>query len=257
MEVEKGEIVMLFGTPVWKIIVDAYIVWILVFFVVKFLVSNKRMLSIAISFLFVYALAWIANHFELLISSSILTYLVQWLPVLLIIIMAPDIRRSLEMVWKGDIRDGSFVISSERTKNSIVEAATTMASQKTGALITIEKHNTLDQYADRAVTLNAEVSKELLLNIFTPKTPLHDGAIIIRGDHVLCAGAYFVLSDNQNFEKTMGSRHRAGLGISEITDSMTIIVSEETGNVSIAIEGIMLKINDRDKLLEYLNMFMK
>jgi diadenylate cyclase len=96
-----------------------------------------------------------------------------------------------------------------------------------------------------------------LINIFTPNTPLHDGAVIIRGDYILCAGAYFVLSDNQNFDKTMGSRHRAGLGISEITDSLTIICSEETGSVSIAVEGIMLKINDRDKLMEYINMFMK
>ncbi len=106
--------------------------------------------------------------------------------------------------------------------------------------------------------MNSDVSKEVLINIFTPNTPLHDGAVIIRGgDQILCAGAYFVLSDNQNYDKTMGSRHRAGLGISEITDSLTILVSEETGNTSVAIEGILLKMNDREKLLEYLNMFMK
>ncbi len=248
---------MIYNIPIWKFIVDLYIVWVLVFFLVKFLLSNKRMLSIATSFLFVYLLSYVANLFEFPITSPILTYVVEWMPILIIIIMAPDIRRSLEMVWKADTRNELVVMGSEKTKQAIVDAAMYLSSQQIGALMTIEKHNTLDQYAERAITMNSEVSKEILINIFTPNTPLHDGAVIIRGDSILCAGAYFVLSDNQNFDKTMGSRHRAGLGISEITDSLTIIVSEETGSVSIAVEGIMLKINDRDKLMEYINMFMK
>jgi len=248
---------MLFGVEIWKIVVDAYIVWVLAVFLIKFLVSNKRMLSIAITFLFVYLLAFLANLLDLLVSTVFLNYLQEWMPILMIIIMAPDIRRSLEIVWKSDSRNEMVVMGSERTKQSIIEAAMYLSSQKIGALMTIEKHNTLDQYAERAIMMNSEVSKELLINIFTPNTPLHDGAVIIRGDLIVCAGAYFVLSDNQNFEKTTGSRHRAGLGISEITDSLTVIVSEETGNVSIAVEGIMLKINDRDKLMEYINMFMK
>ncbi|MDI6452156.1 diadenylate cyclase CdaA [Peloplasma aerotolerans] len=248
---------MIFGIPIWKVIVDAYIVWVLVFFLVKVLVSNKRMLSIAISFLFVYILAYFANQFNLLISTPVLTYLAEWMPILMIVIMAPDIRRSLEVVWKADARSETLVMGSEKTKQSIVDAAMYLSSQNIGALITIEKHNTLDQYADRAIMMNSEVSKEVLINIFTPNTPLHDGGVIIRGDSILCAGAYFILSDNENFDKTMGSRHRAGLGISEMTDSLTVIVSEETGHVSIAVEGIMLKINDRDKLMEYINMFMK
>ncbi|MBE0700707.1 MAG: TIGR00159 family protein [Acholeplasmataceae bacterium] len=247
----------MFGTPIWKILVDAYIIWILAFFLVKFLVSNKRMLSIATSFLFIYLLAYLASLFDFIVSAKIFSFMIEWLPLALIVIMAPDIRRSLEVVWKADVRHESLVMGSEKTKQSIVDAAVSLAAQKIGALITIEKHNTLDQYAERAIMMNSEVSKELLVNIFTPLTPLHDGAVIIRGDSILCAGAYFILSDNQNFEKTMGSRHRAGLGISEITDSLTVIVSEETGNLSIAIEGIMLKINDRDKLMEYINMFMK
>jgi diadenylate cyclase len=248
---------MLYDIPIWKVAVDAYFVWVLVFFLVKFLLGNKRMLSIAVSFLFVYLLAYIANLLDLLISAPILSYLAEWMPVLIIVIMAPDIRRSLEIVWKADTRNDKLVMGSEKTKQNIVDAAMYLSSQSIGGLITIEKHNTLDQYAERAITMNCEVSKEVLINIFTPNTPLHDGAVIIRGDLILCAGAYFVLSDNQNFDKTMGSRHRAGLGISEITDSLTVLVSEETGHISICVEGIMLKINDRDKLMEYINMFMK
>lgn len=249
---------MIFGVPIWKFIVDAYFLWIFTFFIVKFLISNKRMLSIAMSFLLVYVLSYLANDiFQLKVTGPILSYVAQWMPILLIVIMAPDIRRSLEIVWKSDARGDHIIMGSQKTKESIVDAAMYLSSQQVGALITIEKHNTLDQYAERAIMMNSEVSKEVLINIFTPNTPLHDGAVIIRGDSILCAGAYFVLSDNQNFEKTMGSRHRAGLGISEITDSLTVIVSEETGNISIAVEGIMLKMNDRDKLMEYINMFMK
>ncbi|MBN2268424.1 MAG: diadenylate cyclase CdaA [Acholeplasmataceae bacterium] len=248
---------MIFGIPIWKIIVDAYVIWVMVFFLIKFLVTNKKILSVVLSFVFIYIIAYFANYFGILISSMVLNYLTEWLPIALIVVMAPDLRRSIENIWKADTKRDNIVMGSEKTKQSIVDAAMFLSSQQIGALMTIEKHNTLDQYADRAIQMNSIVSKEILINIFTPNTPLHDGAVIIRGDQILCAGAYFVLSDNQNFDKTMGSRHRAGLGISEVTDSLTIIVSEETGSVSIAVEGIMLKLNDRDKLMEYINMFMK
>ncbi|MFP4187617.1 MAG: diadenylate cyclase CdaA [Acholeplasmataceae bacterium] len=248
---------MIFGEPIWKVLLDTYIVWIFVYFIFKFLVHNKRMLNLVVSFVLVYVIAYIAARLELVVSEPVLTYVVEWLPIIFIFIMAPDIRRSLEVLWKTDARKTSIVMGSEKTKRNIVDAVMELSENRTGALITIEKHNTLDQYAERAVMMHSEVSKELLINVFTPRTPLHDGAVIIRGDQILCAGAYFVLSDNQNFERTMGSRHRAGLGISEMTDSMTLIVSEETGGISIAIEGIMLKITSREKLMEYVNMFMK
>lgn len=248
---------MLFGVPIWKLIVDFYIIWIFVHLGLQFVLTNKRMLGLAISFLFVYGLSLLAAYFDFKASLSFLDYLVEWGPLLILVLMAPEIRRAIEIIFKADVKSDSFVMGSAKTKEAIVDAAMALSAQKTGALITIEKHNTLDQFAERAVMMNSEISKELLVNIFTPLTPLHDGAVIIRGDNILCAGAYFILSDNENFDKTMGSRHRAGLGISEITDSLTIICSEETGNVSIAIEGIMLKINDRDKLMEYINMFMK
>lgn len=248
---------MIFGVPIWKFIVDFYIVWIFIYLGLQFVLTNKRMLGLVIAFIFIYGLSLLANFLDLRASQNILDYFLEWGPLLILVLMSPDIRRAIEILFKADVKSEAFVMGSAKTKESVVDAAMALSAQKIGALITIEKHNTLDQFAERAVVMNSEISKELLLNIFTPLTPLHDGAVIIRGDYILCAGAYFVLSDNENFEKTMGSRHRAGLGISEITDSLTIIVSEETGSVSIAIEGIMLKINDRDKLMEYVNMFMK
>ena len=165
---------------------------------------------------------------------------------------APEIRIGLErMNSKTKNKNEKFL--TYNTKLDICDAVFYLASRKIGALITIENHTSLDQFANKAVELNSRVSKELLINIFTPLTPLHDGAVIIRNDKIRCAAAYFVLSDNANHDKTMGSRHRAGLGISEISDSLTIIVSEQTGNISVATEGVLMKVPTKEKLLEFMS----
>ncbi|MFB0638057.1 diadenylate cyclase [Candidatus Phytoplasma solani] len=176
----------------------------------------------------------------------------------IIIIKAPYLRNiSNNWVKYWHAKRKNVFMGGDLTQKEIIATVMELSSQKIGALITIEKNNTLEQYAQKAILINGDVSKELLLNIFTPNTPLHDGAVIIRGDKILCAGAYFTLSSaDENFDKKTGSRHRAALGISEITDSMTVVVSEETGNISIALEGIMIKINEKAKLQEYLAIFM-
>ncbi|UKI48787.1 MAG: DNA integrity scanning protein DisA nucleotide-binding domain protein [Clostridium sp.] len=159
----------------------------------------------------------------------------------MLLFLAPEIRRELDFSGKMDGKGEAMLSSNDFTKNAIADATMYLSSHKIGALITIEKHNSLDQYAEKAIQLNSDVSKELLINIFTPNTPLHDGAVIIRGNKIRCAGAYYVLTKHEDLDKTTGSRHRAGLGISEVTDSLTVIVSEETGNISIASEGFMIK----------------
>ena len=240
-----------------KVLLDAYIVWIIVYFLLSFFMGSKRVFKIFLSVVFIYLITFIAKQFKLEVSYEVLTYVERWLPLALVVILSPDIRRSFETAWMVDSKKDIAVLGSQETKNHIVEAIMYLSSQKIGALITIEKHNSLYQYADRAIIMNSLVSKELLINIFTPLTPLHDGAVIIRGDNIRCAGAYYVLSETTKYDKTMGSRHRAALGISEVSDSLTMVVSEETGTISIVIEGIMLKANDREKIYEYINMFMK
>ncbi|MFA6801125.1 MAG: diadenylate cyclase [Acholeplasmataceae bacterium] len=247
---------MIFGIPIWKFIVEFYIVFVCVLFLFKVVTSHKKFMSLGILYLILFIVYKVVAYYEIAISAEILKYVITWFPLVIVIILAPEIRRSLDLIWKKEHRI-SFLVGSDQTKQSIVDATFDLASHKIGALITIEKHNTLDQYAERAIMMNSDVTKEVLINIFTPLTPLHDGAVIIRGDKILCAGAYFVLSENETYDKTMGSRHRAGLGISEVTDSLTILVSEETGDVSIAVEGILLKMNDHEKLSEYINMFLK
>ena len=242
---------------IFKIILDAYILWIIFYFLLSFFLSSKRVFKIFVITVFIYFLALGAKHLKLEVSHQILSYTTMWLPFFVVVILSPDIRRSLETAWVTDSKQDGASFGSQETKTHIVEAAMYLSSQNIGALITIEKYNSLDQYAERAIIMNALVSKELLINIFIPNTPLHDGAVIIRGDEIRCAGAYYTLSETVKQDKTMGSRHRAALGISEITDSLTIVVSEETGNISIIIEGIMIRANDREKIYEYINMYIK
>lgn len=241
----------------WKILVDAYLIWIAVLFIFKLVVVNKRILNLSLIFIVLLGVNFLAKTLDLKASVPLLTYVIQFYPIILVVIMAPDIRRSLEIMWKKESTSSAVIMGSETTRDHIVDAAMYLSSENIGAIITIEKHNTLDQFADRAIMMHSDISKEVLINIFSPNTPLHDGAVIVRGDKILCAGAYFILSEKEVGDKTMGSRHRAALGISEVTDALTVIVSEETGDISIAVEGILLKMNDRDKLMEYISMFMR
>jgi len=114
----------------------------------------------------------------------------------------------------------------------------------------------LEQYSERAITLNSDVSKELLEQIFIKDSPLHDGGVIIRGNKIICAAAYYTLTQDQTIDKTVGSRHRAGMGISEISDSVTIIVSEETGNIHFAHSGFMEITSTKNELFEYLDLYL-
>lgn len=236
---------------------DLYIFWAVVFFFLSFFLSSKRVFKLLIIVIFVYLLAWGVEKLNLKISFTILKEVRFWLPIFVIVILSPDIRRSFENIWLNESKSESVSLNTEETKQEIIEAALFLSSQRHGALITIEKYNSLDSFAEKAIIMDAVVSKELLVNIFEPNTPLHDGAVIIRGNEIRCAGAYYFLSETEKHDKTMGSRHRAALGVSEISDSLTIVVSEETGNISIVIEGIMIRANDHEKLLEYLNMYLK
>lgn len=246
-----------FGQDLWRLFLDFYLIWLLVIFIYKIVFRNSKIFNFVMIFMVLGVVSLLTQKLGLKVSGSIFSYIVEWFPVLLIVIMAPDFRRMIEFTWKKDNKNENIIMGDQSTREAIVNAAFYLSSQNTGALMTIEKHNTLDQFADRAIMMHSSISKELLINIFVPNTPLHDGAVIIRGDEILCAGAYFILSEKEVEDKTMGSRHRAALGISEVTDSLTIIVSEETGDVSIAVEGILLKMNDKEKLREYLGMFMR
>lgn len=165
-----------------------------------------------------------------------------------------DVQKAITKVFKSK-EERATTHGSIETKEEVISAAVVLSYRKIGAIICFEKYNSLSHYAEKAIPLNSTVNKELLLNIFTPNTPLHDGAVIIKNDTLICAGAYFTISKTELADKTTGSRHRAALGISEETDALTLVVSEETGNISIAYNGVLMKMKDVEQLRSYLNLY--
>ena len=175
----------------------------------------------------------------------------------LIVVLQPELRKALEELGKKNIIssvlpfDNSHRVNeefSEKTINEITKACVEMGKVRTGALIVIEQKVSLRDYERTGIDVDGIVTSQLLINIFEHNTPLHDGAVIIQGNRVVSATCYLPLSDNLGLSKEMGTSHRAGVGISEITDSLTIIVSEETGKISVAYEGELERNLDADSL---------
>ena len=175
----------------------------------------------------------------------------------MIVVMQPELRHALEQLGQKNFIADILTLDavkeeketfSDRTADAIVKACVEMSKAKTGALIVIENNVPLGEYERTGITMDALVSSQLLLNIFEHNTPLHDGAVIIRGDRIVSATCYLPLSDNMGISKELGTRHRAGLGVSENTDSLTVIVSEETGKVSIAFGGQLIRNIDSENL---------
>ena len=179
----------------------------------------------------------------------------------IIIIFQPELRRALEQLGKQNFIATLFDSSSSerrerfttQTINELIKAAFEMSKNKTGALIVIEQNVALGDYERTGIPIDAVVSSQLLVNIFEHNTPLHDGAVIMRNNRIVAATCYLPLSDSLEINKELGTRHRAGIGISEVSDSMTIIVSEETGDVSVAVGGELFRGLDADNLRKKLS----
>ena len=189
-----------------------------------------------------------------------LCYIIAYLAIgitALLIVFQPELRKALEELGKKNIVRSIVPFDEQKDKNKrfsdksineIIRATVEMANVKTGALIILEKDIVLSEYERTGINLDSAISSQLLINIFEHNTPLHDGAVIIRGDRIVAATCYLPLSDNLGLSKELGTRHRAGVGISEVSDSLTIIVSEETGKISVAIGGKLLRNVDGDLL---------
>lgn len=179
----------------------------------------------------------------------------------IVIVFQPELRRALEQLGRKRFISSLFAFDnsrsgeerfSDKTVSEIVKASYDMGKVKTGALIVIEKELSLAEYERTGIGVDGLVSSQLLINIFEHNTPLHDGAVIIRGNRIVSATCYLPLSDNMELSKALGTRHRAGVGISEVTDSITVIVSEETGRVSVANLGKLYVNLEPDELKEML-----
>lgn len=224
-------------------------------------IKNTRAWALLKGLAFILIFWLVAAYFHmntiLWLGSNILGYVVT----ALIIVMQPELRKALEELGNKEIisnvlpfsgtkrAEGAF---SDRTINEIAKACVEMGKVKTGALIVIECKSPLGDFERTGIDVDGLVTSQLLINIFEHNTPLHDGAVIVRGNRVASATCYLPLSDNLNLDKNLGTRHRAGLGISEVTDAVTVIVSEETGKISVAYKGELERNLDSEKLKEML-----
>ncbi len=172
----------------------------------------------------------------------------------LVIVFQPEFRRALEQLGQNSIMSPLFETKdkterfSDKTIDEIVSATFDLAKTKTGALIVIEKDIPLNEFEKSGIALDAVISSQLIMNIFEINTPLHDGAVIVRGNRIVAATSYLPLSEDTGISKDLGTRHRAALGISESSDSLTIVVSEETGKVSVAVDRTLIRNVDGDYL---------
>ena len=182
----------------------------------------------------------------------------------LLIVFQPELRKALEELGQKKIVSSILPFDenkdrnirfTDRTVNEIVRATSELAKAKTGALIIMEKDIIISEYERTGIIIDSANSSQLLINIFEHNTPLHDGAVIVRGDRIVAATCYLPLSDNMGLSKDLGTRHRAAVGISEVSDSLTVIVSEETGMISVAVGGKLLRNIDGDLLRRKLNDF--
>ena len=175
----------------------------------------------------------------------------------LAVIFQPELRRALEHIGRGNIfnitRNSLASVDVTHVIDEIVAACVSCAKTRTGALIILERDTGLQDYFDTGITVDAKVTQELLVNIFVPNTPLHDGATVIRGDRVMAAACFLPLSDNPYISMSLGTRHRAAIGISEVSDALALVVSEETGLISVANGGKLIRHLDEKQLREMLS----
>ena len=221
-------------------LLDTLVVWLSIYFVLKSLRKNVKMILLFKGILIIVLLKLMSDFFGLPTIGYLLNYVIMWGPLALIIIFQPEIRNVLEQLGRSQLLGRHKILTvDEREKlvYEVVNAAETLRKSRIGALIVFERDNSLSEYIEKSNKIYADISSELLVTLFFPNNPLHDGGVILQGDKISCAGAVFPTSDNIKISKRLGTRHRAALGIAEEPDCISLVVSEETGRLSLAFGG--------------------
>ncbi|MEG0799409.1 MAG: diadenylate cyclase CdaA [Bacilli bacterium] len=221
-------------------IIDICIVWMMFYYILKYTRNNVKLGLIFKGLILIILLKFLSSWLSLKTVSILLEYVIQWGFLAVIIIFQPEIRNALESIGRANLLGRHKVLTvdeREKVVYEIMQAIEYLKKSRIGALIIIERDYGLNQYIEPASKIYADISSELLESIFFPNNPLHDGGVIIQGDRISCAGAIFPTSMNPTISKRLGTRHRACLGISEVSDAISLVVSEETGRISMAVDG--------------------
>lgn len=243
-----------------KKIADVLLVWAMLYFILKSLRKNVKMILLFKGILIIVVTKILSDLFDLVTIGYLIDYVIEWAPLALIVIFQPEIREALETLGRAKLLGKHKTLSigeKEQTVNSIISSIEFMKNNRIGALIVMERDISLANYIEKAQKIYAQISGALLSSIFYTNNPLHDGGVIIQGNQITCAGAVFPTSSSLSISKRLGTRHRAALGIAEQSDCLAIVVSEETGRISIAEDGELtynLSIDEvRTRLLEALS----
>ena len=223
-----------------KKIIDIAIVWGLFYAILKNIKNNVKLSLLFKGIIFIVLLKIFSNLIGLNTVGLLLEYVIEWGPLALIIIFQPEIRNILEQIGRTQLLGRHKVLTVDEREKLVYELIQTieyLRKSHIGALIVLERDVSLQDYISKSINLYADLSSELLISIFFPNNPLHDGGVIIQGDRISCAGAVFPTSNSNKLNKRLGTRHRAALGIAEETDAIAIVVSEETSRISIAVKG--------------------
>jgi diadenylate cyclase len=235
--------------------IDLALVVVFFYFLYKIIrkrAQGYRIFIVLIGILLTYILTFV---FQLNVFFELLKYIAQWSFVALLIVYNQEIKHSLDYFFTPSKSNSLFANKQEKKEiiTILCNTADFLSKRRVGALMTIEREDSLNVYIEKAIDIKATVTQELLTTIFYPGTACHDGAVIIRKNKIMCAGAYLPSTDKYDVPKSLGTRHRAAIGISEKSDALTIVVSEETGNISVTIDGIInlhLKIERLEEMLD-------
>lgn len=246
-----------FTNLTWKeSIKDAIDILIVAYIIYKLiqLVRGTRAVQL-LKGIFVLVITWgLSTWFNLYTLKWLMNQMFTFGVVSVLIIFQPELRRALEQLGRGKLFSRSSMPDEEvsRSINELIKAVNYLAKRKIGALIVFERDTGLNEYTESGIKMESRMSSELLINIFIPNTPLHDGAVIIRGGQIAAAACYLPLSENPFISKELGTRHRAAIGVSEVTDAISVVVSEETGQVSLAINGLVVRDIKEESLISKL-----
>lgn len=221
-------------------VLDVAILWFIFYYILKYIRKNVKLTLIFKGVLIIVLLKLVSVWLDLNTVGVLLEYVIESVPIAIIVLFQTEIRNVLESIGRSQLLGRHKVLTvdeREKVVYEIMQAVEYMKRNRIGALMVIERDYSLSQYIENANKLYADISSELLISIFFPNNPLHDGAVIIEGDRITCAGSVLPTSMNQSISKRLGTRHRAALGISEVSDAISVVVSEETGRVSIAMDG--------------------
>lgn len=234
---------------VWKPVIEIAIIWFVIYKLLAF-IKGTRAVQVLRGIIIITVLFFLTQQLQFDVINWIFTKLFALSVIAFLIVFQPELRSGLARIGREKVFGN--ILTEERAIEEIAKSVSILARKKIGAIIAIQREVSLEPYTESGVSLDSGITSELLNTVFMPNTPLHDGGVVIHGDRIVAAGCLFPLSQNPDISKMLGTRHRSALGLTEETDAVCVVVSEETGIISVANSGKLTRDLDRDRLINHL-----